>query len=164
MSSMISGASRAIAGVSAMLLVGFATPSDASTVRLGTLACEVEGGGAFIVGSNKGLFCIYERTDGVVENYNGRLKTIGLDIGVTSAEAIVWTVLSATDSFAPGELAGRYVGVSADASLGVGAGANVLVGGSADSISLQPLSLQTQRGINIAIGGSELTLALESVE
>ena len=45
-----------------------------------------------------------------------------------------------------GALAGEYVGVSADVGLGLGAGANVLLGGSNRTIALQPLSLRVGRG------------------
>lgn len=40
----------------------------------------------------------------------------------------------------------------------VGAGANLLVGGSSQAFTLQPLSLQTQTGINFAIGVSQFQL------
>ena len=46
----------------------------------------------------------------------------------------------------------------ARASLGVGVGGNVLVGGSNNSIALQPLSLQGQVGVNIAAGLESLEL------
>jgi hypothetical protein len=48
--------------------------------------------------------------------------------------------------------------VSADIALGIGAGANVLVGGNNKSIVLQPFSVKGQTGINLAIGVSGLTL------
>ena len=65
--------------------------------------------------------------------------------------------------FAPGKvkkgaLAGTYAGGSAEATLGIGLGANVLLGGFKKSIALQPLSLQGQEGLNIAVGISSLKL------
>jgi hypothetical protein len=57
-----------------------------------------------------------------------------------------------------GALAGTYLGASAEATAGVGAGANLLIGGSDDTISLQPLSVQGQTGLNAALGVSELIL------
>jgi hypothetical protein len=57
-----------------------------------------------------------------------------------------------------GALAGNYAGVSADAAVGLGVGANALVGGSKNSIVLQPLSVEGQTGINIAVGVAELSL------
>ena len=42
--------------------------------------------------------------------------------------------------------------------VGAGAGANVLVGGSNRTVSLQPVSVQGQTGLNLAAGVAELTL------
>jgi hypothetical protein len=55
-------------------------------------------------------------------------------------------------------LAGTYVGGSGSASLGVGLGANALIGGSHRSIALQPLSVEGQVGVNLALGVAGLTL------
>ena len=41
----------------------------------------------------------------------------------------------------------------------VGAGANVLVGGSNRTFALQPLSVEGQIGLNFAVGISDLVLA-----
>ena len=54
--------------------------------------------------------------------------------------------------------AGGRVALFADASLGLGAGAKVLVGGSHRSVSLQPLSVTGQVGVNLALGIAGLTL------
>jgi hypothetical protein len=66
--------------------------------------------------------------------------------------------------FAPGKidhgaLAGVYVGATADAAIGVGLGANVLVGGFEKSIAFQPLSVEGEAGLNVAIGIGEVELA-----
>jgi hypothetical protein len=53
---------------------------------------------------------------------------------------------------------GTYAGVSAEASVALGAGANALVGGSDKSVVLQPLSVQGQTGLNLAVGVTELVL------
>ena len=60
--------------------------------------------------------------------------------------------------YAPGALSGDYVGPSAAASVGVGAGANLLVGGSGSSFTLQPLSVEAQTGLNLAVGVSSFQL------
>ena len=51
-----------------------------------------------------------------------------------------------------GALAGRYAGASAEATVGAGVGANALVGGSDRTITLQPVSVQAQAGLNVAVG------------
>jgi hypothetical protein len=81
-----------------------------------------------------------------------------MDIGVTGEGVIVWTVLTAVQGVAPGSLAGKYVGATAQASVVVGLGANALVGGSNQSFALQPFSVSGQVGLNLAVGVAELDL------
>ena len=130
-------------------------------VELGLLDCQVEGGTGFIVGSTKDVKCTYTPADSnfAAEAYFGVISKIGLDIGVTGTTYIQWAVLApSANVYAPGSLAGDYVGASAEASAAVGAGANILVGGSNQTFTLQPLSLQAQTGVNVAIGITEFQL------
>ena len=94
------------------------------------------------------------------ENYNGEITTIGLDIGKNSGGALMWAVFMPTRGAQYGSLAGNYAGVTGDISLGIGAGANLLVGGSDRSITLQPFSAEANTGINFALGISGLVLRL----
>jgi hypothetical protein len=55
-------------------------------------------------------------------------------------------------------LAGRYAGATAGATAVVGVTANALIGGSHHTITLQPLSVGTNQGLNIAAGIAEITL------
>ncbi len=57
-----------------------------------------------------------------------------------------------------GALAGTYAGATAEATIAVGLGANVLVGGSNRTVALQPLSVTGQTGLNLAAGVASLTL------
>jgi hypothetical protein len=130
-------------------------------VELGLLDCLVEGGAGFIVGSSKDVSCTYDPADDAlpVEQYFGNISKFGLDVGVTGASVMQWLVLAPTaDIYAPGALAGDYVGASAQATAGVGVGANLLVGGSDQSFTLQPLSVQAQTGLNLAVGVSRFEL------
>lgn len=138
-----------------------AVPAAAETrVEIGLLDCAVEGGAGFIIGSTKDLTCRFDPADGrPAETYYGSVRKFGLDIGVTGQTIIKWGVLAPTiDSYAPGSLAGNYVGVSAEATVGVGLGANALVGGSGETFVLQPISVQAQQGLNLAIGFSSFEL------
>ena len=63
-----------------------------------------------------------------------------------------------------GALAGAYAGATASATVGVGAGANVLVGGFNRSITLQPVSIEGNTGLNVAAGIGEITLHYEAPE
>jgi hypothetical protein len=126
----------------------------------GTLTCRGNGSIGLILGSKQRMDCQFQRTrGGPAENYTARITRIGLDLGITGRTTMVWTVLSSTDNPKTGALAGRYGGVSANAAVGVGVGANALVGGSSNSIVLQPLSVQAQTGVNVAVGVKGMTLS-----
>lgn len=128
-----------------------------SGVNVGQLDCHVSGGVGFIFGSSKDLECLLVRTDGYAEPYHGEVKRFGVDIGFTKEAHIVWMVF-APGAISRGALAGDYAGVTASASVGVGAGANVLVGGSNKQITLQPVSVEGSVGLNIAAGIGEIDL------
>ncbi len=124
-------------------------------VEIGRLECTVEGGIGLIIGSSKDAVCSFydSKATEPVEVYYGKVNKFGLDIGITDQSVIQWLVLApTTDAYRPGALAGQYVGLSAEATVGVGAGANALVGGSDDSFMLQPVSIQGQTGLNVALG------------
>ncbi|MBX2804671.1 MAG: DUF992 domain-containing protein [Hyphomicrobiales bacterium] len=127
-------------------------------VKIGILRCVVSEGTGFIFGSSKDLDCTFDAANGDTERYYGQINKFGVDIGFTNKASLSWAVLAPTRDFSDGALAGRYLGASAEATAGVGAGANILVGGSRDTFSLQPLSVQGQTGLNAAVGVSELIL------
>ena len=133
-------------------------PASAAMVRAGVLDCTVEGGIGFIIGSSKRLTCTYRPQYGRPQLYAGRISKFGLDIGITGRTVIVWAVLTSQVGFPFGALAGHYAGVSAEASVGLGVGANALIGGTGRSFVLQPFSVQAQTGINVAAGITALSL------
>ncbi|MFD2236408.1 DUF992 domain-containing protein [Aureimonas populi] len=154
---------RSLAAGSVLLAAVSAAPAAnaQSGVTLGSLTCLSEGSTGYIIGSSENVACTFEAVGGgASETYVGTLEKFGLDIGVTGETVMEWTVLAASsDVYAPGALAGRYVGASASASFAIGAGANLLVGGSSEGFTLQPVSLQAQEGVNAALGVTEFTLA-----
>ena len=81
-----------------------------------------------------------------------------VDIGYVQSAVIVWAVFAPTADVAPGALAGDYGGVTAGASIAVGLGANVLIGGSTKQIALQPLSVEGNQGLNVAAGIASISL------
>ncbi|MBN9078031.1 MAG: hypothetical protein BGN87_12665 [Rhizobiales bacterium 65-79] len=145
----------AAAAVSVMSAApAFAAASDQAQ-EVGRLECVIHGGVGMILGSSKKLHCTYTPSDPNIpkEDYVGRVTKVGLDVGVTGKSVMQWLVLAPTKSgYGPGALAGDYVGASAQASAGVGAGANVLVGGSDRTFTLQPISIEGQTGLNVAAG------------
>ena len=127
-------------------------------VKVGALTCDISAGMGVIIASKKNVVCAYTPVaPGPREVYTGSITKFGLDIGATSGGRMVWTVYAPTTEI-HGALAGDYVGASGEATVGVGLGANVLVGGSNRTIALQPVSFQGQTGLNVAVGVSGLTL------
>jgi hypothetical protein len=127
-------------------------------VNAGTLTCNVSGGMGFVFGSSKDLNCLLTRTDGIAERYTGQIKKYGVDIGFTKEAQIVWLVF-APGNIGPGALSGIYGGGTASATVGLGAGANVLLGGSARQVTLQPVSVEGSKGLNVAAGVAEVELS-----
>jgi hypothetical protein len=127
-------------------------------VQVGVLECRGGASIGFIVGSVTHLGCVL-RIEGVPEDrYIATIQKVGLDLGITQESALAWGVFAPSAQLGPGDLSGNYAGAQGSASLGVGAGGNVLVGGSNNSIALQPLSVQGQVGVNIAAGLASLEL------
>ncbi len=146
----------------ALLLVAAASGAQAQTpsksgANVGSLTCTVAGGMGFIFGSSKDLSCLFTRTDGVAEKYTGSVKKFGVDLGFTKEAQMVWLVF-APGSIAPGALTGGYVGGTASATVGVGVGANVLIGGGSGQVTLQPVSVEGSKGLNVAAGLAEVAL------
>lgn len=150
----------AAAVASIMGLFATASPADAqSRVRAGGLSCNLSPTVGLIIGSRQQVQCTFTPSSGgPVEYYSGHVGRLGLDLGITAGGRMIWGVFARTSKLPPRTLAGTYVGASGDASLGLGGGANVLVGGSNRTISLQPLSLQGQVGVNLALGVASMTL------
>ena len=126
-------------------------------VQVGTLTCNASGAWGFIFGSTRNLACTFAGP-GRVEYYSGQISKFGVDIGYTAGGVLVWTVVAPTATLRPGDLAGSYAGGTASATVGVGVGANALIGGSGSHIVLQPLSIEANRGLNVAAGVAALTL------
>jgi hypothetical protein len=127
-------------------------------VKVGQLRCEVSAGLGMIITSTKEMECRFHGARGFTEHYFGKITKFGLDIGQTNRGVLAWDVLAPTMGPRRGALAGDYAGVDASATVGAGAGANVLVGGLDRSFTLQPLSLEAQSGLALAAGVASLTL------
>ena len=153
----------AIAGAAVAFAALAAQPSmsEAAQAKLvaGTLTCKGHGGVGLILGSKETLHCIFTSASGAHRRrYVATITKAGVDIGFKGESTLIWTVLSSTSDIPSGALVGTYGGVSAGAAVGVGGNANALVGGSNDSIALQPVSVAGQTGLNIAVGVAGLTL------
>jgi hypothetical protein len=128
-----------------------------SRVEVGVLDCRGSTS-SFIVGSVTDLSCVFRRSGGPSDSYRATMRRVGVDIGFNQQVHMAWAVLAPTVQVAPGDLQGTYVGAAASATIGVGIGANALVGGSNNTIALQPVSVQGQTGLSAAAGIASLEL------
>ncbi|HEY2177829.1 MAG TPA: DUF992 domain-containing protein [Caulobacteraceae bacterium] len=131
--------------------------ASASGVKVGTLTCNESGGWGYVIGGSHAVNCTFHG-NGRTEHYVGKISKLGVDIGYQSAGTLVWSVFAPTEGMRHGALGGHYGGVTAGAAVGVGVGANALVGGNDRSFTLQPVSVEGTTGLNIAAGVGELTL------
>jgi hypothetical protein len=147
----------AIISAAAMAL-GVGSASAGGGVKLGVLKCHADRGIGWIIGSSKDVDCVFTPAGGGHEEYyEGSIGKLGLDLGITQETMLGWVVF-APGKLKGGSLKGSYTGASAEATVGLGVGANVLVGGFRKSINLQPISVQAQTGLNVAAGVSSLHL------
>ena len=145
------------------LLIGFVLAAPAAlaqggTTRAGMLTCRTSASIGLLVGSRQRLACQYKGNDGFIQNYTGTIGRLGLDVGITAGGVKLWAVLAGTNYNPSGALAGEFFGASGDISVGLGVGANLLVGGTGKSVSLQPLSVEGQVGVNLALGVARMKL------
>ncbi len=101
-------------------LCGAPPASAGRGVNVGSLNCTIEGGIGLMLGSSKGMDCVFHPARGGSRgHYVGSIKKLGIDIGVTNEAYVGWLV------FAPGSighdaLAGTYVGATAQATVPAG--------------------------------------------
>ena len=153
---------RIVASLSAAVALTalIASPAVAqSSVKVGTLTYDVSAGIGMLITQKQTMTCSFSPADGgPPDNYVGRIDQFGLALGEVQQGTMVWGVLAPASGFPHGALAGSYGGVGAQATAGAGLGANLLVGGTGRSFSLQPLTVQGQAGLNFAAGVTTLTL------
>ena len=133
-------------------------------VKIGTLSCHEASGWGFIFGSSHGVRCVYSGSGGHVEHYTGSISKFGVDIGYQKSGVLLWTVVAPGPDIGRGGLSGHYGGLTAGASVVVGASANALIGGSHKNIALQPLSIEGNVGLNVAAGIGDISLHYEPGE
>ncbi len=130
-----------------------------STAQVGTLSCDVSAGVGMILVQKQTMTCLFTPANGgPPEPYLGRIDEFGVALGAVSQGRLLWGVVAPASGVPRGALSGTYTGVGAQASVGAGVGANVLVGGTGRAFSLQPVSVEGQTGLNIAGGVTTVTL------
>ena len=135
----------------AIFFLSAGAASAQSRTEVGVLSCRGPTM-SYILASVSDLRCVFRRSDGMLIRYHATVRLIGVNIGVYQTTALEWGVFAPSRVIARGDLRGNYGGVSAGASIGLGLGANVLLGGSNNTIALQPVSVQGQTGWSVAAG------------
>ena len=145
--------------LAAMLSVPAAAQAPQSWTQVGSLSCKVNPNIGLVVFGHQPMECLFTpNAQTPPQAYDGAINTVGLNVGISAGGVLGWAVFAPTTGVPAGALAGDYVGVSGDIGIGVGAGANVLLGGSGRTFALQPLSLQGSVALNVVLGVSSLTL------
>ncbi|MDO8977675.1 MAG: DUF992 domain-containing protein [Afipia sp.] len=132
--------------------------AQSGRTQVGVLECRGGPNVGMIVGSVTNLGCVFRSQGRPDDLYTARITKIGVDIGITTETALSWAVFAPTVQLGSGDLSGNYAGVNASAAVGVGLGANAMIGGSQNSFALQPLSVQGQTGLSVAGGVQSLEL------
>jgi Protein of unknown function (DUF992) len=139
--------------------LGLATAQARPPFRVGGLTCSTGPRVGLVVGSRQDMRCVFVASaTGQQYVYTGTIRRLGLDVGVTRGGTLFWAVFARNSQIGRGTLRGNYVGGSGNVAVGVGLGAKLLVGGSRRTITLQPLSVEGQIGINLALGVTSLVL------
>lgn len=155
---------RSLVLVSSFALLGvFGSGSAQAAVQAGVLTCRTGPSVGLILGSVREFQCTFRPSVAGQprQYYSATIGRVGVDIGISAGGQLVWAVFAPTVRIGPGDLSGTYIGGSAAAAVGLGAGANVLLGGSSNSIALQPLSVEGSIGLGVALGGQGLTLRFQ---
>jgi hypothetical protein len=147
----------AICGPTAGAVLAQSPP--ASWAQVGMLSCKLNPSIGFIIFGHQSMECRFTQNPPFPpQAYEGALNTVGIDLGITAGGVLGWAVLAPTVGPPPGALAGEYVGATGEIGLGLGAGVNVLVGGSGRSFALQPVSVEGSVAVNVTVGLSGLQL------
>ena len=144
------------AALLAIVVPGQALAGD----RIGSLQCRLSGSSLSVLVENQTVDCLYEDDrEGVAPgHYVGKLTKVGANFSVDGPGQLAWGVNAATRDIGPGALQGAYAGPETTVKVGVGGGGALLVGGSNNTISLQPLEVETGKGFGLTAGAESLNL------
>jgi hypothetical protein len=153
--------SKARQGARATAVIAALLPAAAlaDSAVIGTLQCHISGGVGMILMENQALDCVYQGIKGgKPSHYIGRLTNVGANIGINGPGVMTWEVVAAVKQPGPGDLAGDYVGAQGDVAVGAGVGGALLVGGSQNAFSLQPVSFSLNSGLDLSVGFGKISL------
>lgn len=143
-----------LAGVM-LAAAAFAVPARADVV--GQLQCNISGNQGAVLTSTRAVACTFLGNGTPPQLYNGTLSRVGLDIGTLNSGVLTYQVV-AIGVPVPGALQGNYIGSGVGLTIGRGIGVDALVGGSGNTITLQPLATSVNTGNNLNAGLGALRL------
>jgi hypothetical protein len=151
---------RLLAVAAAVAAIFAASPANAQHYeRVGTLECKVAPNVSFVVGSHRTAGCIfYALNRREMHRYRADIGRIGLDLNISAGGVLIWAVHAHNRRLFRGDLRGEYTGASGNIALGLGVGGNVLLGGSRNTIALQPLSGEGNVGVGLSVGVGQIVL------
>lgn len=159
---MLKSVASVLTGLALVASPAIGQTSDEADVELGTLTCELQAVTNVLIYAEESFECTFVTEDGVTQTYDATIGKVGANLQLKTDQTLKWIVMSSVDPAKEQDLSGDYIGASAQASLGVGAGANLMVGGSGDNFTLQPLSLSGQEGIGASLTIDGLNLSRTS--
>ncbi len=130
--------------------------------EIGVVTCDYIPGSKvnLLIFSSASFNCVFKH-GGVKDYYDGESGIrLGLDLQWTDQSTMSYTVMASTgkDIDWSQALTGTYTGGKASVAFGVGLGAAVLIGGSADSVALVPLAIEAGTGFGATAGIGYLSL------
>lgn len=148
-----------VASVAAIFSFAVSPATAQHFERIGTLDCKVAPNVSFVVGSHRTAGCIfYPANKRQMHRYRADLGRVGVDLNISQGGHFIWAVHAHNRRLYPGDLRGTYTGASGNIALGLGLGANVLVGGSNNTVALQPVSGEGNVGVGISLGVGQIVL------
>jgi hypothetical protein len=127
--------------------------------QLGTLTCKMTGSENLVVYTKEEFDCEFAQEGAGSTSYKGVIHEVGVNLSVTKDATLVWGVIAPSgDAASPDALKGHYVGAGAQVELAGGVGANVLIGGNAKTINLEPLSVEGMKGFGAALDITDFEL------
>jgi hypothetical protein len=151
---------RLLAVAAAVVAIFAASPANAQHFeRVGTLDCRIAPNVSFVVGSYRTAGCtFYPLNSRRAHRYRADIGRIGLDLNISAGGNLIWAVHAHNRRLFPGDLRGTYTGASANIAVGLGVGGNVLLGGSNNTVALQPLSGEGNVGVGLSVGVGRIVL------
>lgn len=159
------GAGSVLFGIATFCLVfltASAAEADSGGYRaIGTLSCLVRGPDVVLhFASKRTISCTFRSSrSGRRYRYAGVIQKYGFEVGFIGDTTLKWTVTSRSGRISRRSLAGEYTGFSVEATLGLGAGANVITREGDRAVRLVPVGVQAQKGgFNAAAGVTSIVL------